>query len=305
MSTPRASVIIPAYFSTTTLRACLLALRRQTWRDFEIIVVNSSAEADTEALVRREFPEVHFRQSSRRLLPHAARNVGVAEARGEILVFTDPDCEAALTWLERLIGAHDDGHAVVGGSMGMIGAGSLETAIHLGKFSWLLPGLTGGEVRTVCTANVCYSRAAFASAGPFDPDIFIGDAVLAWRAAARGFGPRFEPAATVEHRHEDRLRASVRQFHTRGIECGGARIRVERWSRAKALGRAVLAPLLLASTVLRAGIDSWHAGWGARFLRALPLVILLRGAWAAGEVRAQLGFAWNGEVPPSCREVRP
>ena len=64
---PKASVIIPAYFSHKVIATCLQALRGQPFRDFETIVVNSSPEEDTRRLVTREFPEVLFEQSSTRL----------------------------------------------------------------------------------------------------------------------------------------------------------------------------------------------------------------------------------------------
>src|SRR5919108_4634016 len=97
---PRASVIIPAYESQETIADTLLALRDQAFRDFETIVVDSSPAEATETLLRSEFPEVTYERSQRRLIPHEARNRGVELARGELLVFTDPDCVPRPDWIE-------------------------------------------------------------------------------------------------------------------------------------------------------------------------------------------------------------
>src|ERR1700693_1391483 len=104
---PRVSVIIPAFCSTGTLPQCLARLREQRFRDFEVVLVNSSPEPATADLTRRHFPEARFEQSPVRLLPHAARNAGVRLAQGEILVFTDPDCYMHPDTLEQLVAAQE------------------------------------------------------------------------------------------------------------------------------------------------------------------------------------------------------
>jgi len=50
-TSPRASVIAPAYHSDATIHAFLDGLSGQTFRDFETIVVNSSPEGRTRTIV--------------------------------------------------------------------------------------------------------------------------------------------------------------------------------------------------------------------------------------------------------------
>ena len=88
---PRVSVVFPAYRSEQTVGGCLAALRRQTFADFETVLVDSAPGAGSAAVAARGFPEVRVHVSERRLLPHAARNLGVTLARGDLLVFSDPD----------------------------------------------------------------------------------------------------------------------------------------------------------------------------------------------------------------------
>src|SRR5204862_2317327 len=108
VSRPRVTVVIPAYRSAATVGGTLEALRRQRFRDFETVVVDSSPDDATAGVVSR-FGEVRLVRRRERLLPHAARNRGLGEARGAIVAFTDPDCQPAPDWLERLAAARDRG----------------------------------------------------------------------------------------------------------------------------------------------------------------------------------------------------
>ena len=289
-SSPHCSVVIPAYYSAATVAECLIALRSQTFSDFEIILINSSPEEETERLVRSAFPEVVFEQSPVRLYPHAARNRGVQLARGSVFVFTDPDCRSRPDWLERIMAAVEAGNDVVGGAMDLINRSGFECAVHLSKFSWLLPETSCGPVATICTSNACYQRSVFEQVGPFDGDIFIGDAVLCWRASEAGFTPWFEPRAVVEHHHEGSAAQYCREFMARGKECGRTRIKIGHWTRGRALAYALSFPALVGLALFRVGRDAVRAGWTRDFLRSLPSQVILKTAWAAGEARTQAGF---------------
>jgi GT2 family glycosyltransferase len=280
---PRVSVIIPAYYSHGSVEACLQALRAQTYRDFETILVNSSPEELTGRIVTTRFPEVVFEQSSTRLLPHAARNHGVSLARGELLVFTDPDCRARPDWLARLVGAHDAGHPVVGGGMELGTDRWFERGVHLCKFSWLLTGLAAGPRRIVATANVCYAREVWDQVGPFDGELFCGDAVLSWRAAAHGIRPWFDPRVVVEHRHKGDLLAFWRERLGRGVEFAGARAQFEHWSRGRAAAYLVLLPALVLFLIARTGRDAFNGGWGRSFAVTLPIQLIGQLGWCLGE----------------------
>src|SRR3990172_8716846 len=109
---PRVSVIVAAYHSDAVIQDCLQALQSQTFTDFETIVVNSSPADGTEEIVRDRFAQVLFIEHSTRLLPHAARNLGVRVASGRILAFTDADCRPAQDRVEQCVRAQQAGHAL-------------------------------------------------------------------------------------------------------------------------------------------------------------------------------------------------
>ena len=280
------SVVVPAYYSHATIGACLEALERQELRDFEVIVVNSSQEPETERVVRGGFPWVIFEQSSSRLLPHAARNRGVELAHGELLVFTDPDCVADREWLSMLVSACSAEHPVTCGAMALLDVGTFAVAVHLSKFAAWLPGLGAGPRAIAPTASACYSRAIWDRIGPFPAELFSGDTLQSWKATEAGAKPWFEPRAIVSHRHPGTARSFLGERLRRGAEFGGMRADEEGWSRARSAAYVAATPLLPAFQVARQARDAVRAGWGHELLHALPLLAAAATAWSIGEARA-------------------
>jgi glycosyltransferase involved in cell wall biosynthesis len=289
--------VLPAYRSDRTIGGCLAALRRQTVPPAEVIVVNSSPGDRTRSIVTGSFPEVVYVESGERLLPHAARNLGASRASGDVVVFTDPDCEAAPDWIERLLGAHAAGHELVVGSMGAAGRGRLERGVHLVKFWWLLPGLAPGRRWIAPTANAAYSRRMWEAAGPFEGSRFASDGVTSWHASRlAGQEPWFEPRARVNHRHAGGVGALWRERVGRGEEFGAIRMDWERWSRARAAAHALAYPALPALVLVRSARAARRAGWLRDWLVTLPTQAVGQLGWSTGELRAHVRRVMGGDA---------
>ena len=85
---PLVSIIIPAHNEQDYIRRTLEALRRQTFRDFEVIVVCNGCD-DRTAHVARKLADQLIVMPERGL--SRARNLGGHAARGKMLVFLDAD----------------------------------------------------------------------------------------------------------------------------------------------------------------------------------------------------------------------
>lgn len=88
-SDSRLSVIVPVYNGGSQLEQCLDALLASDFCDYEIIVVDDDSTDGSAAVCRARGIEV-FKMAAR-LGPAAARNHGVARARGNVLLFIDAD----------------------------------------------------------------------------------------------------------------------------------------------------------------------------------------------------------------------
>lgn len=285
---PALSVIIPAYNSHDTIAGCLEALLRQTFKDFETIVVDSGPDGTTERLVPESFPWVRFERSPRRLLPHAARNRGVEISRGELLVFTDPDIYADPRWLERLVEAHRLTGEVIVGSLACHGGRWVDQGIHLCKFSKWLPAGAPRLVDMSPTANMLLSRQQFEEAGGLPDAEMLGDVTLSRSLHQKGRRLWFEPRAVVEHHHIQGIGDYLWERYTRGKMFGDLRmgwLSGRRGASLKYLTVTVL-PVRLARVLGLVGLHAWRAGQTGRYLATLPLVAVGHGASLAGEAMA-------------------
>jgi GT2 family glycosyltransferase len=148
-----------------------------------------------------------------------------------------------------------------------------------------LKGLPPYTPWIVSTLNVCYSRTAWQAAGPLDGDLFCGDALLGWRAAAHGYPARFEPAAVIESIHDATFRGLIRERYARGREFASARAGYEHWNRWRSASFALASPVLLAIVLTRAGRSAAAAGCTRDFFLTFPVQIAGQLAWILGESR--------------------
>jgi glycosyltransferase involved in cell wall biosynthesis len=86
---PRVSVVMPVYNAETTLAECLTRLYNSSFGDFEVVLVDDGS-TDQTRVIARNFP-VRIVNTSGRVGPAAARNLGARVAEGELLVFIDSD----------------------------------------------------------------------------------------------------------------------------------------------------------------------------------------------------------------------
>ena len=88
---PDVSVIIPTRDRCQLLALTLLSVRRQRRVDVEVIVVDDGSTDETSAMLRRLQPPIRVIRHERAQGVSAARNRGIAEARGEWVAFLDDD----------------------------------------------------------------------------------------------------------------------------------------------------------------------------------------------------------------------
>jgi glycosyltransferase involved in cell wall biosynthesis len=199
-------VIIPAWNAAATLGRCLAALRAQRESitpPLEIIVVDDASTDETAAIalaagVRLISLPVNGGRS-------VARNAGAAAAGGEILLFTDADCEPAAGWVEAMLAPFAD-PAVVG----VKGAYLCCQREPVARFTQLeleekyAVLAQERQISFIDTYSAGYRRDAFRAAGGFDPALtysMLEDQDLSFRLAASGAQMRFAPQARVWHRH--------------------------------------------------------------------------------------------------------
>lgn len=101
----RFSIIIPVYNVEKYIRKCMDTVMNQTFRDFEVIVVDDESPDNSMQIVEefaQQYPGMIKMIHQKNTRQGGARNRGVREARGEYLVFIDSDDYVRLDMLEVL-----------------------------------------------------------------------------------------------------------------------------------------------------------------------------------------------------------
>jgi teichuronic acid biosynthesis glycosyltransferase TuaG len=88
---PRVSVIIPAHNAVSFIGPAIESVRQQTYRDWEIVVVDDGSSDDTWGVLQRAGPGVRSFHRDRAGGPAIARNLALANATGELVAFLDAD----------------------------------------------------------------------------------------------------------------------------------------------------------------------------------------------------------------------
>jgi cellulose synthase/poly-beta-1,6-N-acetylglucosamine synthase-like glycosyltransferase len=125
-------------------------------------------------------------------IPHQ-RNVGVREARGDIIVFTDAGCRLSEKWLARMVAPLRGNESVVAGILkGLRGKGLYEISSQELK--------ENNYLRESPTLNFAFRREVYDAVGEFDENFTYGsDIDFCWRLNDLGYRIRRVPDAVVLH----------------------------------------------------------------------------------------------------------
>ena len=237
---PLVTVAVCTRDRPTSLADCLAALRSLDYPALDLLVIdNAPSTPATAHLVQRHYPHVRYVGEP---IPglNWARNRAIAEARGDILAYTDDDVIVDADWVRALARVFAEQPEVMAVT-GLVVPYELETEAQqlferYGGFG------RGFEPRTYRVdrdgrtpdlfhlhpgkfgtgANMAYRRSVFAHIGPFDPALDVGtvtngggDLEMFFRVLQAGHALAYEPSALVRHRHRRdyaQLRSQITDF---------------------------------------------------------------------------------------------
>src|SRR6266498_1348336 len=90
---PLVAVVIPNWNGRRFLPGCFESLRRQRFRDFEVVLVDNGSQDDSLELSAREYPEVRVIALPENLGFAPAVNRGIRAARGRYVALLNNDTE--------------------------------------------------------------------------------------------------------------------------------------------------------------------------------------------------------------------
>ena len=234
---PQISVIIPNWNGKHLLEVCLSAMRRQTFRDFETILVDNGSDDGSRDYVREHFPEVRLLPLRENLGFTGGTIAGYAQARGNLVLLLNNDTEADPNWLEEIQKASqvypnagsfasrmmyfDERDRIENCGFDMAISGAVE---DLGRNQYYGPEWSRPrKVFGGCGGGVAYRRQMLEDIGFLDPSFVMiyEDTDLSFRAQLRGYECVYVPGAIVYHRYRVTIgKAPSRQvyYSQRNIE---------------------------------------------------------------------------------------
>jgi glycosyltransferase involved in cell wall biosynthesis len=192
------SVIVPARDADATLGRTLTALTAQELDgEFEVVVVDAGSRDGTDALARAAGAQIRVVNAGP-AGPAEARNRGAAEARADVLAFTDADCFPEPDWLAQ-------GLRAIGQKALVQGHVRPDPGAELGSFDRTV--LVGGEAGLYETANLFVRRDIFEQVGGFEewlrPAIgsphMAEDLHFGWKVRRSGAPTAYCAAVVVNH----------------------------------------------------------------------------------------------------------
>jgi GT2 family glycosyltransferase len=100
---PSVCIVIPNWNGAEYLAGCLESLRRQSYRDFEVVVVDNGSSDGSVALIEERFPEVALISLEENKGFGAAMNIAIRKQKAAYIACLNNDTEADPGWLAELV----------------------------------------------------------------------------------------------------------------------------------------------------------------------------------------------------------
>lgn len=204
------SVVIPVLNGERFLAQCLDALQWQVDApSFEVIVVDNGSTDRTVSIAENHPLGVGVLRELARG-PYAARNTGIAVARGKVIALTDSGCIPAPRWIAEALAALDAGADLVGGAVRQRATRSNPTIWErYDRATYLRQDRFIALECFAATANLVLWRSVFDTIGVFHPELVAsGDLEFGQRAVKAGFRLVFSAEAEVEREPRTTMRGT-------------------------------------------------------------------------------------------------
>ncbi len=224
------TVVIPNYNGLRFLTECIGSLNRQTFHDFEVIVVDNGSSDESVSWLTREAAHVKIIRFRENLGFSRAVNAGIQAAHSPLVILLNNDTQAEPEFVARLYAAacrHPRAFALGARMMRYYDrtiiddAGDMYNALGWayarGKGKTAERYLKECQVFAACAGAAIYRRELFEKTGYFDDEHFayLEDIDIGWRARLYGYENWYVPDAVVYHIGSGTSGSRYNQFKTR------------------------------------------------------------------------------------------
>ena len=282
MATDSVSVAIVAICGLPQLSRCLDALSAQRDApDFDIIVAADPGLGDL-SRIRQRYPAVTLLSREECRTPVALAALALQACRGSRILLTEDSCIAQSAWVATLTATAWEGRGAVGGLVEPAERASPAAwaFCYVDFFRYMRPAAEG-PARALSVCNVAYHRSQLAAIAPVWESGFLEPEVH--QQLRKRFGDLWlAPAAQVTVHRQVRFRDAAYERYAFGRLFGATRVRSLTFPAR--LLHVLVAPALPVLLFARLAAKAFTAAdTAAKFLRALPALMVLVLAWSWGE----------------------
>jgi len=219
MKKPLVSVIVLNWNNSKDLEVCLNSLKKQTYSDYEVIVVDN-ASTDNSIEIIKKFPKFRLIQNKKNYGFAKGNNIGIENAKGEYIITLNNDTKVDSKWIEELVNVAET-HPEAGSlSSKMLFFDKLDTINSIGlKLYWDGKAVDEAfgekdkgqyeEIKEVfgpCGGSAFFRKQALEDVnfnnGYYDSDFgfYSEDLDLAFRLQLRGWKCLYVPKAKLFHK---------------------------------------------------------------------------------------------------------
>ncbi len=219
----KVSVVIVNWNGKGYLETSLPFLSKQTYADYEIILVDNGSSDGSADFVSEHFPQVQVIRNDTNLGFGAANNIAIQQSSARFIATVNNDTRVSTQWLGELVRAAEETDRDVGMYASKILFHHLpylidSAGITVDRIGTAWNRSSGEldatddvepiEVFGACAAAALYRREMLNEIGLFDENLFAfyEDVDLAWRARLAGWRCLLVPTATVYHTHSGTAR---------------------------------------------------------------------------------------------------
>lgn len=226
--TPLLTVAVATYNGRHLLETVLPSLAAQSFRDFEVVVVDDASSDDTLTWLAEQWPEVQVIALEQNGGVTAALNVCASAGAGELVGLFNNDLELHHDCLAELVAALSEYPEAGSAGAKLLDFHQRDLIDGAGDvFTWgAVAGRRGHGERDrgqydepcaifgACAGAALYRRTAFEQVGGFDEDFFAIYEDVDWdlRAQLAGFACRYVPSAIVYHMGSATIGPSTNDF---------------------------------------------------------------------------------------------
>jgi len=218
MNKQKASIIILNWNGKHFLDMCLSSVLNQTYKDFEVMVVDNASTDGSVEYVREKYPMIKIVQNDKNLGFAKGCNVGIRHSDADYIVTLSNDTRVEPNWLEELIrvAETDKRIGICGSKLVLMDSPNIynsagfflilnayiydRAAFYKRKKIGLYEKLE--QVDGVCAASALYRKKMLDEVGLFDERFFFGhdDIDLSWRAKHYGWKAMYVPTSVCYHK---------------------------------------------------------------------------------------------------------